>query len=378
MRWHRLAAMARKEVIQILRDWRSLVIVIVLPLVQLMLFGYGISLDLKQLPAYLWDQEGSQQSQDLLKRFQASKYFRIVGTIDNYREATAALDAGRAKLVLVVPHDFSKRLNTGGAVKVQALVDATDDNTANLVFGYSEAVVRGFSSEVQLEFLRRQGQARIGTPLAVEVRTWFNEELESRAFIVPGVVAIVMAVIGAFLTSLTIAREWERGTMEQLISTPVTPLEVMLGKLAPYFVIGMFDTALCTGVGVWWFGVPFRGHLTTLFGASALFLVVVLGTGYFISVVAKTQLAASQIALIATFLPAFLLSGFLFAIQQMPLALQIFTRIIPARYYVAILKSVFLKGTTAATLKGEVLALAVFAVIVATLARHAFHKRLAQ
>jgi len=376
MRWHRLAAMARKEVIQILRDWRSLAIVIVLPIVQLLLFGYGINLDLKHLPVCVWDQEGSQQSQDLLKRFAASKYFRIVGTIDNYAAATAALDAGRAKLVLVVPHDFSKRLETGGAVKVQALVDATDDNTANLVFSYSDAVVRGFSSEMQLEFLRRQGQARVGTPLAVEARTWFNEELESRAFVVPGVVAIVMAVIGAFLTSLTIAREWERGTMEQLISTPVTPLEVMLGKLAPYFVIGMFDTALCTAFGVWLFEVPFRGQLTTLFGSSALFLVVVLGLGYLISVVAKTQLAASQIALIATFLPAFLLSGFLFAIEQMPVALQWFTRIIPARYYVAILKSVFLKGTTVAALKGEVLALAVFAVLVAALARRAFQKRL--
>ena len=376
MRWHRLLAMARKEVIQILRDWRSLVIVIVLPIVQLLLFGYGVSLDMKRLPAYVWDQEGSQQSQDLLKRFQASKYFDVLGTLDNYAAATAALDSGRAKLVLVVPYNFSKQLDTGAAVKVQALVDATDDNTANLIFGYSDAVVRGFSSELQLEFLRRQGQARIGTPLAVQARTWFNEELESRAFVVPGVVAIVMAVIGAFLTSLTIAREWERGTMEQLISTPVTPLEVMLGKLVPYFVIGMFDTALCTGLGIWWFDVPFRGHLTTLFGSSALFLVVVLGTGYLISVIAKTQLAASQIALIATFLPAFLLSGFLFAIDQMPFVLRQFTRIIPARYYVSILKSVFLKGTTAATLKGEVLALAIFAFVVATLALRAFHKRL--
>jgi ABC-2 type transport system permease protein len=376
MRWNRLIAMARKEVIQILRDWRSLVIVIVLPVVQLLLFGYGVNLDLKHLPAYVWDQEGSQQSQDLLKRFQASRYFRLVGTLDNYAAATAALDAGRAKLVLVVPYDFSQRLKTGGAVKVQALVDATDDNTANLVFAYSEAVIRGFSSEVQLEFLRRQGQARIATPLEVAGRTWFNEDLESRAFVVPGVVAVVMAVLGAFLTSLTIAREWERGTMEQLISTPVTRLEVMLGKLAPYFVIGMFDTALCTAMGMWLFQVPFRGRLTTLFGSAALFLVVVLGLGYLISVIAKTQLAASQIALLSTFLPAFLLSGFLFSIDQMPVALQVFTRIVPARYYVTILKSVFLKGATAATLRGEMLALALFAVVVATLATRAFHKRL--
>jgi ABC-2 type transport system permease protein len=191
-------------------------------------------------------------------------------------------------------------------------------------------------------------------------------------------VAIVMAVIGAFLTSLTIAREWERGTMEQLISTPVTPLEVMLGKLVPYFAIGMLDTALCTALGILIFDVPFRGQLTTLFGSSALFLVVVLGLGYLISVIAKSQLAASQIALIVTFLPAFLLSGFLFAIEQMPVALQWFTRIIPARYYVAILKSVFLKGTTIETLYAEMLALAVFALIVVTLARRAFRKQLGE
>jgi ABC-2 type transport system permease protein len=213
--------------------------------------------------------------------------------------------------------------------------------------------------------------------VSLEARTWFNEELESRAFIIPGVIAIVMAVIGTFLTSLTIAREWERGTMEQLISTPVTPLEIMLGKLVPYFVIGLFDTALCAGVGVWWFRVPFRGEWGTLFAASALFLVVVLGVGFFISVVAKTQLAASQMALVATFLPAFLLSGFLFSIEQMPIVIRTVTHVIPARYYVTLLKSVFLKGTGVATLAGELAALAVFALLVATLSTRIFQKKLA-
>ncbi len=376
MRWHRLVAVARKEVIQIYRDRRSLIIVVVMPLTLLLLFGYGVTLDMKHVPVFVFDQEGSQQSQDLLKRFQASQYFNLVQTVDNYPALVEALDAGRCKLGLVIPYDFSRQLQLGRPVQVQALVDATDDNTANLIFGYSEAVVQGFSAGVQLDWLRRQGYARIPAPLAVEGRTWFNEDLESKAFIIPGIVAIVMSVIGAFLTSLTIAREWERGTMEQLISTPVTPVEVMFGKLLPYFAIGLFDTAVCAAVGVWWFEVPFRGRLSTLFASSALFLVVVLGLGYFISVVAKTQLAASQMALVTTFLPAFLLSGFLFAIEQMPAALRVITHVIPARYYVAILKSLFLKGTGVVALKWDLLALAVFAVLVGSLATRAFQKRL--
>jgi len=376
MKLHRLVAMARKEIIQILRDARSLGIVLVMPIVLILLFGYGVSLDLKHIPICVYDQEGSQQSQDLLKRFAASEYFTIASVVDNYPAAVEAIDHERAKVVLVIPHDFSRQLNTGTA-RVQALVDATDDNTANIIFGYTDAVVRGYSEEQQIDYMRRNGQSKLDPPLRVESRTWYNEDLESKAFIVPGVIAIVMAVIGAFLTSLTIAREWERGTMEQLVSTPVTPLEIMIGKLVPYFVIGMLDTALCAGVGIWWFQVPFRGTFTTLFGASALFLVVVLSQGFFISVIAKNQLAASQAALISTFLPAFLLSGFLFSIEQMPGALQVFTRIVPARYYVAVLKMVFLKGSEASLLRADLAALGIFALILATLATRAFHKRLA-
>lgn len=376
MRWHRLAALARKEVIQIRRDPRSLIMVVVMPLMLMLLFGYGVTLDIKHIAVFAFDREGSQQSQDLLRRFQASEYFDLVETVDNYPALVAAIDAGRCQLGLVIPHDFSQRLRVGGPVAVQALVDATDDNTANLIFSYSETVIRDFSQEIQLDWGERQGRSQGQSVLRVEPRTWFNEDLESKAFIVPGVVAIVMAVIGTFLTSLTVAREWERGTMEQLISTPVTPLEVMLGKLVPYFAIGLFDTALCAVVAIGWFQVPFRGGLSALFGSSALFLVVVLGVGFFISVVAKTQLTASQLALVATFLPAFLLSGFIFSIEQMPAVIQTIAYTVPARYYMAILKSVFLQGTTVAARRGDFLALVIFAVIVAGLATRAFHKRL--
>ncbi len=277
---------------------------------------------------------------------------------------------------LVLPWDFSRRLRAGGSVSVQALVDASDDNTANVLMSYTQAVVQGYSSDLQLDWLRQRGQAGLGAPLEIRARTWFNENLESRAFIVPGVLALVMSVIGAFLTSLTIAREWERGTMEQLIATPVTPLEIMLGKLAPYFAIGMVASLVCAGIAVFWFEVPFRGGLLTLLLSTALFLVVVLSVGFFVSVVAKNQLAASQIALLVAFLPAFLLSGFLFAIDQMPRVIAQVTRVVPARYYTSILKDIFLKGTPATRLTSELVPLAVFAVLLAAVATRRFHKRL--
>ena len=372
----RLLAVARKEVVQILHDRRSLVIVILMPVILVLLFGYGVNLDLKGLPVYVYDQDGSQQSQDLLKHFQASKYFHLVSAVRSYPELSRALDDGHAKMGLVIPWDFSQRLRDGRPVAIQALVDASDDNTANVLIGYSQAVIQSYSGQVQVEWLRRRGLAIQPVAMSVDTRTWYNEDLESSAFIIPGILALVMSVIGAFLTSLTIAREWERGTMEQLISTPVTAMEIMLGKLAPYFVLGMFDTVLSALIAIYWFQVPFRGSWVTLMAASAMFMVVVLSLGFFISVLAKTQFAASQIALLVTFLPAFLLSGFLFSIEQMPIALQWITRVLPARYYVSVLKKIFLKGTPASMLSADLVPLAVFALVLTMLATHSFHKRL--
>jgi ABC-2 type transport system permease protein len=372
----RLLAVARKEVLQIIRDTRSLAIVVVMPVTLMLLFGYGVNLDLKQLPVFVYDQDGSQQSQDLLKRFQASKYFHIVRTVDNIPAIEHALDSGEAKMGIVIPWNFSQRLRQGGPVQVQALVDASDDNSANVLMGYSQAVVQGYSTGIQIGWLQSRGLTLQAVPINVATRTWYNEDLESSAFIVPGVLALVMSVIGAFLTSLTIAREWERGSMEQLISTPVTAMEIMLGKLIPYFVLGMIDVAVCAVLAIAWFHVPFRGSYSTLAFSSALFLIVVLSLGFFISVAAKSQLAASQIALIITFLPAFLLSGFLFSIEQMPVALQVITRIFPARYYVTLLKKIFLKGTPAAMLTADLLPLAGFTLVLAFVATRSFHKRL--
>jgi ABC-2 type transport system permease protein len=377
MKWHRLKAVVRKEFIQIWRDPRSLMIALLMPIMQMALLGYGVSLDTKHLPVYAFDREGSQISQSVLKRFQASEYFDVVRTVDNYPELAAALDSDRCKLGIVIPADFSARLNDSSKTAVQALVDGIDNNTANLSIGYAQAVVDGYSRETQLDWLSRQGRAQQAVPpLTVESRTWFNEELESRNFIIPGVVATVMALIGALLSSLTVAREWERGTMERLISTPITPLEIMLGKLLPYFIVGLLDAAFCVAIGVGWFEVPFRGAVTTLLLTTTLFLSVVLGMGFMISAVVKSQIGASQLALVVTLLPTMLLSGFAFPIDQMPAPIRALTYVVYARYYVTILKSLFLKGSGVADLIQPMLALALYAVLVGFFARRALRKTL--
>lgn len=376
MNLNRMLAMAGKEAIQIRRDARSIAIVIAMPLVMMLAFGYGVSFDTKHIPVYIFDREGSQQSQDFLKRFQSSVYFNVVKTVNNYPALVQAIDSGRCQICIVVPSDFSSRLNSGETVSIQALVDGTDSNSANLGMSYSEAVMQSYSQQLQVQWLQKQGHARVEPLISVDSRTWFNENLESMSTIVPGVVALVMAVVGTFLTSLTIAREWERGTMEQLISTPVTSLEIMIGKLAPYMVIGMIDTCVCAAMGVWWFEVPFRGHLWIFFLSTAMFVTVVLCMGYFFSVIAKSQLAASQISLIATFLPAFLLSGFMYPIDQMPAVIQVITFIVPARYFMSIIRNEFLKGTSIALMWRDFLGLALFTLLLSVVATRVFKKRL--
>jgi len=376
MSGRRILAITRKEVIQIWRDPLSLMVIIALPLIQLLIFGYAVNLDIKHIPLCVYDRDATQTSQDLLKRFQATDYFNIVRLSDSYRDVVRQIDYGACTVAVVVPPQFSEELHSHGRASVQALLDASDANTANIGMAYALNIVEAYSSQVQIDWHERHGLAAVAPDVTFQPRTWFNEDLESMANIVPGVVAIVMAVVGAFLTSLTIAREWERGTMEQLISTPVGKLEIQIGKLAPYFAIGIADTAVCAGLAVWWFGVPFRGSWTVLFGCSVLFLVVVLSLGYLISVTATSQLGASQLAMLATFLPTFLLSGFLFPIEQMPVVVQWITRVLPARYYVFMLRNVFLKGTETRLMAGQLTALAIIAVALITLATRAFHKRL--
>jgi ABC-2 type transport system permease protein len=377
MKWRRLKAIAVKEILQIWRDPRSLMIALLLPFTQMFLLGYGVSLDLKHLPVCTFDREGSQLSQSLFKRFQASQYFAVARNVTSYAQLTAAIDDATCGLAIVVPPDFSKRLNETGSASVQAILDASDDNTANIALGYAAAVVNGYAGDVQLDWLDRQGRPlQQIQPMTVQSRVWFNEDLESRNFIIPGLVAVIMALVGAQLTSLTISREWERGTMELLVSTPVRPIELMFGKLAPYLVLGWLDAAFCLAIAAGWFGVPFRGTLLTLFLTTTLFLIVILSIGYLLSVLIKSQVGASQIALLVTMLPTTLLSGYVFPIDQMPAVIQDITYLLYSRYYVTILKSIFLKGSGIPELMTPILFLIVYAAVVMVLAARAFRKRL--
>jgi len=376
MRWRRVKALAKKEILQVWRDPRSLMIVLLMPFVQLLLFGYGVNLDIKHIPLCVFDREGSQLSLALLKRFQASNYFKIVEAESTHQAVTEALDYGRCKIAIVIPPDFSERMNDLGASSVQAIVDATDDNTANIGLGYARSVVAGFSGITELRWSGRRGSASKYQPMTVQSRVWFNEDLESRNFVIPGVVAMVLALVGAQLTSLTISREWERGAMESLISTPTTPMELLVGKITPYFAIGMLDAAFCLTLAVFWFAVPFRGALLTLLFTTSLFLIVVLGLGYLISALIRSQIGASQVALLVTLLPTSLLSGYTFPIDQMPKPIQAITYLVHSRYYVTILKSVFLKGSGLDELAVPITLLILYAGAVLFLAARAFRQRL--
>ncbi|GAB4387665.1 MAG: ABC transporter permease [Thermodesulfovibrionales bacterium] len=370
MKLLRVRAIAVKEGRQILRDPFSLAMAFFLPAFLLFIFGYAITLDVDNLTTVVRDLDRSAASRELVAGFRESGYFTIVADVLDEEEIDRHLDSGKARVAVSIPEDFSEDLRRGRPPTLQVIVDGSDSNTATIALGYVEAATRRFA-------LRAAGGAAREPLIDVRGRSWYNPELESRNYIIPGLIAVIMAVIAAVLTSLTVAREWERGTMEQLISTPVRKAELIAGKLIPYFVIGFADMVLSVLMGTLLFGVPLRGSPFLLMALSSVFLFGGLSLGILISIVARNQLVASQVAMVATFLPAFLLSGFLFAISNMPKAIQLLTYLIPARYFVAMLKSVFLKGGTLRLLALETLLLAAFGAAVFALANRKFKKKVA-
>ena len=373
----RILAIAFKEMLQVWRDPRSLAIALLMPLMQMVMLGYGVSLDIRNVPLCVFDQENSQASRAVVERFVASGWFAIRATLDSDRAVRRAMDRESCIGAAVIPADFSRVLASTGTGPVQIVFDATDANTTNIAIGYAQGVVALATADLDARWTAARGIRPSGVGVVdLEPRVWFNEGLESRYFIIPGVVAVILALVGAQLTSLTVAREWERGTMEQLVSTPVTPFEVMAGKLLPYFLIGVVDAAFCLLAAVYWFGVPFRGSLATLIVTTALFTLVVLGIGYLVSVRIRSQLGASQIALMLTMLPMTLLSGYTFPIDQMPAAIRAISTVVYARYYITILRAVFLKGSTLADLTMPVLTLLAYAAAIIWIAARAFRKRL--
>jgi ABC-2 type transport system permease protein len=337
-------AISRKELIHIRRDPISLLQIILLPVLLLLLYGYALTFDIKHVTLVIYDQERSQLSEDFINQFRGTEYFRLVKYTQSYDELKRLILERRAQAGLMLPYDFSWQYQTGKTAKGQALVDGTDSNTANIVLGYIQGVTGAYNQKLLWQRLSAKGPGRQEMPVDSQTRFWFNEDLESRNYIVPGLIAVIMTVVGALLTALTVVRELEQGSMEGLMATPLKPTELLLGKLGPYFIIGMFDMAVVMAMGKFLFQVPLRGSPLLLIGLAAIFLVATLGQGLLISVTSENQLQAFQMAMLTTFLPSFLLSGFVFSIYLMPLPLQIVSYIVPARYLVTISKGVYLKG----------------------------------
>jgi ABC-2 type transport system permease protein len=363
---NRILPLARKETLHILRDPRSMYLAIVLPVVLLILFGYAITFDVRHIPVGIIDQDSSFLSRDFISRVKGSEYLDLVYLSNSSSGLESLLDKGKVKAILIIPHRFSRDLSKGKDAPLQLLIDGSDNNTAQIALGYVSRIIQIFSSNIILEKLNKQGailQADI-LPIDVKPRIWYNPDLSSTNFIVPGLIAVVMMILAAMSTSLTIAREWEIGTMEQLIATPAKPHEIIIGKLIPYFFLGIIQISLVVLVGTLLFNVPLKGNIFFLFCVSGVFLICGLGIGLLISTITRSQQLAFMFSVLLTFLPSFLLSGFIFPISSMPDIIQFFTYLVPAKYFLIVLRGIFLKGTGLGTLWPEVVSLFAFASLI--------------
>lgn len=352
MKLRRISAMARKEWLHIIRDPRSLGMALMVPLLMLLLFGYALSLDVDKIPTLIVDQDATPTSRALRAKFEGSRYFEIMGVEASTTLVNGLIDRGEIILAVVIPAGFERDINRRAQPGVQLLLDASDSNTASIAINYAEALI----GQWQL--------GRFAPPTDARVRVWYNSDLKSRNFIIPGLIAVILVIIAALLTSLTIAREWENGSMEQLLSTPLRPSEIVLGKLAAYFAVGAIDVVTSVVVSVFVFEVPLRGNLIFLAFTSGLFLFGALSWGVLLSAVARTQLLAYQMGMLTSFLPAFLLSGFIYSIDGMPRPIQIVTYAFPARYFISILKALYLKGEGLQLLWVEVLFLIAYSTVI--------------
>ncbi len=368
MNLRRTRAVARKEFLHILRDPRSLTMALALPFLMILLFGYALTLDVDRLKTIIYDSDRNSESRELISRFQGSRYFQIVGVTDNYQEIEQKINRDECMLCIAIPQDYARDLHSGRMPQVQLIFDGSDSNTASIAHGYANNLIQSFAQEIRSKAQNRMGGVRFQTPVNSHLRIWYNSDLKSKNYIIPGLIALILMIIGALLTSLTLAREWEMGTMEQLLSTPLRPAEVALGKMSAYFALGIIDMVVTIIVGVVIFQVPQRGSYIFLAITGCLFLIGALFWGILLSALSRSQLMAYQLAMLTSFLPAFLLSGFVFAIENMPMPIQIVTYLFPTRYFVTILKGIFLRGVGMEVLYLEISLLAAYAVLVFFLA----------
>lgn len=369
--------MFAKEFRHILRDSRSLIMALFLPLFEMLLFGYALNLDVDRIPTLIYDGDRSADSRALIERFRGSRFFEIEGFANSYGEIEKGIDKSKILMGIVIPRDYSQRLNAGNKANVQILLDGSDSNTASIALSYVDGLLQNYALQVRSDGQERHSGMPIASPVDARLRIWYNSTLESTNYIVPGLIAAMMMVIAALLTSLTVAREWEMGTMEQLLSTPVRASEIVMGKMLAFFVIGIADTTIAVLVGIFVYGVPFRGNVLMLALCTTIFLTGAFFWGILVSALARTQLFAFQLGMVTTFLPSFMLSGFLYAIENMPVPIQIITHVVPARYFVTIVRGIFLKGIGLRVLWGQVLFLVAFSLLVFWAAERRMRQKLA-
>ena len=371
-RLRRIAAIAHIETLLIIRDKRSLGLAFILPLLLLILFGSSLSYDVKNIPLAILDQDRTPASRALISAFQGSPYYHIVAMREGYPDLIRDLDRNKAIVAMIIPTDFAKRLNRDQEVQIQFILDGTDSTTAGVSLGYVQGIMERHNRTLR----RDAAQHNAELPLELAVRVWFNPEMESRNFIVPGLIAVILMIIAALLTSLTLAREWETGTMETLLSLPLRPVEVVIGKICPYFAIGMINITILLLASRLIFQIPIRGSIPLLYLFASIFTVGAMGLGVFISGAAKRQILATQLAIITTLLPANLLSGFIFPIRNMPLILQGVSYLVPARYLIRALKGIFLKGIGLSVLYPPLILLAAFACFIIWVAARQVPRRI--
>jgi len=368
----RLTAMMRKEIYHILREPRTLYMALGMPIVMIFLFGYAVSFDLENIPLAVLDLDQTAASRSLIEAFTANSTFVVAARVRTIDDIEPLFRRGNAQLALVIPHGYARQLDRNEPAEVQVLADGADSNTAAIANGY----IKGIALFENRRVIAEQGVLSMSEPLSPRVRVRFNPQLRSALFIVPGIIAVIMAIMGVMLTGLTIAREWEQGSMEQLFATPIGGFEVIVGKLIPYYIIGMVQVLLVLTVGATLFDVPIHGSIALIFLLSSLFLIGMLGQGILISVITRSQQLSSQFGIVTSLLPALLLSGFLFLVEDMPAPLRLLSRIVPARYFVSGLRGVMLKAASFDILLPALAALALFDVIVLTLAIALFRRSL--
>ena len=350
LRLRRFVALFKKELLQVIRDPSSILIAFVLPIILLFIFGFGLSLDAKHVSVGVVMYDRSPVARSLWSAFDATPYIDVT-LYDNLRDAQESLVNAKNLAFLIVPDDFTRKLEREQRSAIQLVTDGTETNTAAIIENYVLGVVAKWSAH----YSRDRGNSRVLMPVETVTRVYFNPELESRYALIPGSVVVIMSIIGTLLTSLIVSREWERGTMEAMLATPITPGDMIIGKLFPYYVIGIISTGICVLVSVFLFGMPFRGSVLALFLASSAFLWVALGQGFIISTLCKNQFLATQLSLAIAFLPSFVLSGAIFEISSMPDMIQVATRIFPARYFVTCLRTIFMTGDIWALLLPNIL-----------------------